>query len=250
MEQIVFKTKKGNPATDSLSIAKGFGKTHGNVLQAIDGLECDADFNRMNFHSINYTDSRNRKQRRVVMTRDGFAFLVLGFTGKRAAKFKQDFIEQFDRMETQLKSLQPRVIEVSPAGRKARTKKMLQIGQSAAAIAQRDNGVVARKTFTARLKEHGVNFHGYRTCTHAIYQPLFGGGTTAIKQKYELPKGANVRDHLDVLDLATLTFIEALSAERLRAEGSYGTLACEQVCNQVAQSVKNTLLNTRRGLNA
>lgn len=33
------------------------------------------------------------------MTRDGFTFLVMGFTGKVAAQFKEAYIEAFNEME-------------------------------------------------------------------------------------------------------------------------------------------------------
>jgi phage antirepressor YoqD-like protein len=39
----------------------------------------------------------------VAMTKDGFAFVVLGFTGSRAAKFKEDYIRQFNVMEAELR---------------------------------------------------------------------------------------------------------------------------------------------------
>ncbi|EOS1856350.1 Rha family transcriptional regulator, partial [Escherichia coli] len=33
------------------------------------------------------------------ITRDGFAFLAMGFTGKRAARFKEAYINAFNQME-------------------------------------------------------------------------------------------------------------------------------------------------------
>jgi anti-repressor protein len=41
------------------------------------------------------------------ITRDGFSFLVMGFTGSRAARFKEDFINAFNQMEKQLQSMDP-----------------------------------------------------------------------------------------------------------------------------------------------
>jgi anti-repressor protein len=41
------------------------------------------------------------------MTRDGFSFLVMGFTGGKAAKFKEDFIAAFNQMEQMLKAQLP-----------------------------------------------------------------------------------------------------------------------------------------------
>lgn len=38
------------------------------------------------------------------MTRDGFVFLVMGFTGKMAAKFKEAYIKAFNAMEAMLRA--------------------------------------------------------------------------------------------------------------------------------------------------
>ncbi|MBG8552316.1 Rha family transcriptional regulator [Hymenobacter guriensis] len=106
MEDLVFPTKKGNPATDSLRVAKGFGKSHAHVLRAIDNLECDPQFRQSNFGLAYYLDKQGKKRRSVIMSKDGFAMLVMGFTGKRAATFKQGYIEQFNQMERQLRSVE------------------------------------------------------------------------------------------------------------------------------------------------
>ena len=39
------------------------------------------------------------------MTRDGFVFLVMGYTGKKAAQFKEFYIKRFNEMEAQIKAL-------------------------------------------------------------------------------------------------------------------------------------------------
>ncbi len=39
------------------------------------------------------------------MTKDGFVFLVMGFTGKKAAAFKEAYIAEFNRMEAELCSI-------------------------------------------------------------------------------------------------------------------------------------------------
>lgn len=105
MESLVYPTKKGNAATDTRRIAESFGKSHRNVLQSLDNLEISEEFNRLNFHSIEYRDGRNRKQRAVMMTRAGFVRLVMSFTGKKAAAFKEGYIAQFDQMEAELRSI-------------------------------------------------------------------------------------------------------------------------------------------------
>jgi hypothetical protein len=48
---------------------------------------------------IEYTDTRGRKQPKHLMTKDGFIFLAMGFTGKKAALLKESYIHEFNRMQ-------------------------------------------------------------------------------------------------------------------------------------------------------
>lgn len=45
-----------------------------------------------------------RQSRAYDMTRDGFTLLAMGFTGKTALAFKVRYVEEFNRMEAQLKA--------------------------------------------------------------------------------------------------------------------------------------------------
>lgn len=107
MSALVYSSSRGNAVTDSRRVAEAFNRSHKSVLKALSNLTCDAEFNRLNYAPIAYSDRRKRKQRAVMMTRAGFVFLVMGFTGKRAGEFKQGYIEQFDRMEAQLRDPKP-----------------------------------------------------------------------------------------------------------------------------------------------
>ncbi|GIP08813.1 hypothetical protein J1TS5_09830 [Paenibacillus macerans] len=88
--------------TDSRSIADKFGKRHADVLRSIKNLECSPEFILRNFAPSEYIDRSGRKLPTYKVTRDGFTFLVTGFTGKEAARFKEDYIAAFNRMEQQL----------------------------------------------------------------------------------------------------------------------------------------------------
>lgn len=85
--------------TSSLDVAEYFGKRHKNVLQAIETLECSDDFRRLNFQPSYYHNEQNKRQPMFRLTRDGFTFLAMGFTGKKAAKFKEAYITAFNEME-------------------------------------------------------------------------------------------------------------------------------------------------------
>lgn len=93
--------ENGKTVTDSLTVAEVFGKEHKRVMQDIRELECTEEFNRHNFVPIGYTDLRNRSKPKYLITQDGFSFLVMGYTGKEAARFKEMYIMEFNRMRDQ-----------------------------------------------------------------------------------------------------------------------------------------------------
>lgn len=103
MADLVFQNSNGNDVTTSLIVAQVFGKEHKNVVRDIENLSCSENFNRLNFERITYKDARNREQTAYEMTKDGFSFLVMGYTGAKAGEFKERFINEFNRRESLLK---------------------------------------------------------------------------------------------------------------------------------------------------
>ena len=105
MENIVYQSEKGNAITTSRLVAIKFQREHKSVLRAIDNLECSPYFKERNFAPLINNElhpSPLIKEREYIMTRDGFSFLAMGFTGKEAAKFKEEFIAAFNKMEMEL----------------------------------------------------------------------------------------------------------------------------------------------------
>lgn len=97
-------SEKGVPVTTSLIVAKRFKKRHGDVLRAINKLECSENFTERNFAPSEYKDKSGKVNKYFTMTKDGFMFLAMGFTGKEAAKWKERFIEAFNSMSEQIRS--------------------------------------------------------------------------------------------------------------------------------------------------
>lgn len=66
-------------------------------------------FRRVNFNSLEYIEPNGLglpvKRRLYELTRDGFSFVAMGFTGKEAARWKEAFIPAFNQMEAQLHPL-------------------------------------------------------------------------------------------------------------------------------------------------
>lgn len=98
--------KDRQAVTTSLDIAENFEKQHKDVLEAINNkiqsAENSAHYKSMFAEGI-YQDSRNRNQKMYYMNRDGFTFIAMGFTGKKADDFKIKYIDAFNQMEQHIK---------------------------------------------------------------------------------------------------------------------------------------------------
>lgn len=88
--------------TTSLAVSHHFNKRHGHVLRDIQNLDCSAEFRERNFTLSSYTDGRGRQKPAYEITRDGFSFLCMGFTGAQAAAWKEKYIAAFNVMEQEL----------------------------------------------------------------------------------------------------------------------------------------------------
>ena len=93
----------GEIMADSRDVAAFFGKEHKHVLERIRTLSCSDQFRRSNFRPFKNNDLTGEATSHVSMTKDGFAFLVMGFTGGKAAQFKEAYIAQFNAMESEIR---------------------------------------------------------------------------------------------------------------------------------------------------
>jgi len=98
--------KDQQAVTSSLQVAETFNKNHRDVLRAVDDLKEGVAQNWADlFYEDTYTHPQNKQQYRIIyMNRDGFTLLAMGFTGKKAMKFKLKYIEAFNKMESHIKT--------------------------------------------------------------------------------------------------------------------------------------------------
>lgn len=92
--------------THSRAVAEAFGRRHDDVLKAIRSVDCSSEFSVRNFAEASYFDAQGKTRPMVEMTFDGFIFLVMGFTGARAAAIKEAYIAEFNRMRSQLAGIE------------------------------------------------------------------------------------------------------------------------------------------------
>lgn len=110
MTGLVF-VKNNEILTNSKLLADKFDKPHERVLKTIDKLESEIE-NLMNENSFMRNEayifkevarkSRGREFRNIEMNRNAFSLVAMSFTGKKALKWKMDFIKAFNLMEKSL----------------------------------------------------------------------------------------------------------------------------------------------------
>lgn len=106
---VVYKTNKGTPVTDSLKVAQVFGRLHKNVIRSIREINMSANLlaNQQIFCETSYRDTQGKEQPLFLMTREGFCALVMRWNGEKANQFKMAFIELFSKMEQAIRQMQP-----------------------------------------------------------------------------------------------------------------------------------------------
>ena len=106
MEDLVIMNNN-QAVTTSLVLAEVFDKKHKNVIQTIsskiNSAENSAQYKKM-FAETTYTDKSGKQNKMYYLNRDGFTFIAMGFTGRKADEFKLKYIDAFNRMEEQIKS--------------------------------------------------------------------------------------------------------------------------------------------------
>ena len=90
------------PMVSSQLIADKFGKVHAKLMRDIENLHCSDEFKDANYGNCSFTNKMNRSFDGYMMTKDGFAFLAMGFTGKKAGEWKEKYIKAFNQMEKSL----------------------------------------------------------------------------------------------------------------------------------------------------
>ena len=100
--------------TTSLKVAECFGKQHSHVMRAVEkaienvvvigqSKNGPAD---LGFIAGTYEDQQGKNRPLYYLNRDAFTFVVMGFTGEKAATWKWRYIQAFNRMEEELRRRQ------------------------------------------------------------------------------------------------------------------------------------------------
>lgn len=104
MKELVYLTNN-EAVCDSLLVAEKFGKRHADVIEKIKKIISDdsTENSVQCFKASFYKDRTGKKNKMYLMNRDGFTFLVMGFTGRKADEWKWNYIIAFNSMEAVLR---------------------------------------------------------------------------------------------------------------------------------------------------
>lgn len=98
--------REGQAVTTSLQLAEVFGKRHADVIRAIEAkIQPTQNCVRYSdmFAEGTYIDAKGETRKMYYLTKDGFTFIAMGFTGELADSAKLAYIDQFNRMAKTLR---------------------------------------------------------------------------------------------------------------------------------------------------
>ena len=217
MTDLVFRGQNDQVCTSSFKVAEFFEKNHPDVVRAIDRLcdkmqgtdfQCDAKMSseiifEEHFEDIPQPNGGTKKGKYFIMNKDAFTLLAMGFTGKKALKFKVDYINAFNEMEAELKSQQTKQLSAAES--------LLQSVQL----------LVAHERQLAILEHNQKNMQG---AISSLYDKVYGMQfqTNMIEQKLN-----NEIDRYTVIG-----YCSAHNIPMTRKEASIIGGACSRMCKK------------------
>lgn len=196
--------------TTSLQVAETFEKRHDHLLRDIENLKEDIpNFGEM-FFLTSTKDSYGRDRKSYLMNRDGFTLLAMGFTGKKALKFKLQYIQAFNEMESYIKETQVKI----PTNSMEALEMFLQVQKETADKVEAVDERVTDLEENAPLAPGEYSYIGKRV-SQRVYEVARNFGTITSKQRGELFKDIN-QGIKQITGIATRTQLRKNQFETVR----------------------------------
>jgi len=101
--------RNGKAFCDSLQIADTFHRRHAHVIDTIEALTqptsgLSEEFRFLNFEASSYKDSSGKRNKKYLLTKDGFVMVTMEFKTVRARQFKEAYIHRFNQMEAYIQA--------------------------------------------------------------------------------------------------------------------------------------------------
>jgi len=186
----------GQSFCSSRQVAETFGKRHDHVLvsiqQAIDETASFApEFSGANFIKTTYR-GRGKNYPQYLLTKDGFTYVTMKFTGEKAAQFRVAYIKRFNDMESFIKNM---------------LTARMEFPEFAEAVMD--------------AHEEPKSYHYSNECD-MINRIVLGVPAKAVRERYGLPKGASIRPCLDKRQIEAIVALQRADIGLLAVVPEFG----------------------------
>lgn len=111
---IKITNQDGNLVVSSREVARDFEKEHYHVIEAIENkiknlTHGNSGVKITELFIENKYEHKGNFYKEYLLTRDGFSFIVMSFTGAKADNWKLKYIEAFNKMEESLRNMVPQI---------------------------------------------------------------------------------------------------------------------------------------------
>ncbi len=188
------KVKNGKPLVSSRDIAKVFEKPTRTVMRDIRETlkKVSPEFAERNFVLSAYKAGKPvRKYDEYLLTRDGFVILAMGYTGEKAMKFKEAYINAFNNMESFIKT---------------RMKSRMEYPEMAAAIHD---------------AHEDPQFYHYSTEADMINRIVTGMTAKQLRIHKHIPDKDSTRDHLSPEEIYYIEKLQKYNTILLEQDHDY-----------------------------
>jgi len=179
---------KGQAVTSTLYVSEYFLKEHKNVLRDYDALDCSEEFRRLNFEPSSYKNEQNKKQPMVLMTKNGFLFLVMGYRGKKAAEIKEQYIKHFDLMEQFITDIY---------------------------TARAEYPILTDAVKEAHNPVKRFHFSNEADLLNRI---VIGKAASKFREEHDLPKGTSIRPYVSPFEIKAMQALQGVNAGLILAK--------------------------------
>lgn len=134
---VITRNNNGELVVTSRQVAEDFGKQHSHVLRTIkEKISGNPILDSEKYFIESFYIDRGKEYPEYLLTKDGFTFLVMGFTGAKADEWKLKYIEAFNKMEQAIKNPVPQIQNLDLANQ------MMNIAQGTYQMGQVVQGIL------------------------------------------------------------------------------------------------------------
>lgn len=189
--------RDGQAFCDSLQVAETFERRHEHVIRTIESLTdptsgLSEQFRLLNFEPSTYKDASGKRNKKYLLTKDGFVMVTMEFKTARARHFKEAYICRFNQMEGYIRDLLTARMECP---------------ELTAAIS------------TAHDTPKHYHFSNEMDMLNRI---VTGQTAKQIRAAHSLPDGESIRPYLTQIQIAALTQLQRFDAGLVLTIPDYG----------------------------